>query len=120
MNLSEHRNHHQPSWEYKVPTPRGVMSRQAALYAQGLFESYRECHPMPVGDFDLSAAEERFMARYAPADIRYAMRWWERHGPPILVNRLRHRDNQIVMLNDIIRPETIERMTWSTSTWPRH
>lgn len=119
MNLSEHVNHHQPSWEYKVPTPRGVMSRQAALYSAGIFESYRECHPMPVGDFDFSAAEERFMARYAPADIRYSMDWWGRMGTPVLVNRLRPKNDQIVYLNNMIRPETLERMTWSTSTWPR-
>lgn len=35
-----------------IPTVQqwAAHKRQAALYAQGLMESYRDCHPMPMGN----------------------------------------------------------------------
>jgi hypothetical protein len=48
---------------------------------------------------------------YALRDVDYTMTWWRRFaGEPVLVNKLRGRDNAILELNDLIRPETLERM----------
>lgn len=88
--------------EYKVPMPamdRAMFERQMALY----FDAYRECQPMPVGN-------------YAEMDAEYTMQWWARHKAlstqPVLVNKLRGRATQTLFsLNELIHPGTIERMT---------
>lgn len=45
-------------------------------------------------------------------DIDLTMTWWRRYcGEPVLINRLRGRDNVIYELNDLIHPEMLAKMT---------
>jgi hypothetical protein len=85
-------------WKPTLPmtdVDRAVFSRQMALY----YDAY------------MTAAEERVVARYAQRDVDMTLGWWRRFcGQPILVNKLRGRHNAILELNDLIHPETLEKM----------
>lgn len=86
-----------------------VRKRQAALYAQGLFQSYRDVQPMPAGspcpcgscadvgcdvcpchrnrqlpaggliEVDYAAVEARYQAQYAERDAQYTLDWWQQY-----------------------------------------
>lgn len=81
----------------------GIYKRQAAVYARAVREQYRNSLPLPPGDY--------ILAPYSEFDAALTMEWWRKfHGQPVLVNRLRAKNDQIVYLNDMIRPETLARM----------
>jgi hypothetical protein len=87
---------------------RSVMRRQAALYAEALMDT-------PTSDLIAGAlleAETTLVAHYAKADVAFTMDWWGRFcGQPILVNKLRARDNPIIHLNSLIHSETLAAMS---------
>ena len=91
--------------EYKTSVvPDGLLALQASVYARAIMEQYKDCLPLPAGEYTL--------APYVEADAVYTMEWWQKfHGSPVLINKLRTKDNQIVYLNDMIRPETLAKMT---------
>lgn len=92
--------------EFKVPTPTGrIIDRQAALYAEGLFQGYRHCQPMPVGcpsQIDDSVV--------VPSLTELWTQWLGELSPPVPMNKLRGKGGQITCLNDLIRPETLAVM----------
>lgn len=77
--------------------------RQMALYAEHLWQTTPE-------------PEEDPMADYAEGDARFTLEWWRKfpgpYGEPVLVNKLRGRAQQTIFsLNDLIHPDTVEKMT---------
>jgi hypothetical protein len=96
--------------EHKIPTMQdwGIRKRQMALYAEAL-----------LGDPSsrlisgaLVEAEAAYVRRYSETDVAFNMSWWRRYiaSQPVLINKLRGRDKVIYELNDIIHPETLEKM----------
>lgn len=92
----------------------GVIKRQASLYAQGLFESYRAVQPMParvIDDQAIPNAEDAFLRHYNEAELPNltAMSWWnKKFGVPVLVNKITKRE--YMSYTDLVRPETVEAM----------
>jgi hypothetical protein len=95
-----HMEHKFPPGEYEVSL------RQMSLYAEGLFEQYRDIHPVPMGP--------QFTQSYSDGDVAFTLQWWGKYqahlGGPVLVNKLRGRGKAIHDYNDLIHPETLAAM----------
>lgn len=105
--------------EHEVP--REIYQRQVELYTQGLFEQYRDIHPMPVGSdtliADAALASGFPVAQgYAESDVAFTMQWWDRfkgRGEPVMTVKSPVTGIRSVIFdyNDLVRPETLEAMT---------
>lgn len=90
----------------------GALKRQAAIYRQGLFESYRGVQPMPAGVIDSEAiadAEDALLRHYGEADAAFSLNWWAKvYSRPVLVNKITR--TEYLSYNDLVRPETVQAM----------